>query len=182
MTLAETCNKIMDKVNEAGQQESILSTKLNGYQRDKKQAEAAKLAALEAKDEEAYKTACRAIADADAGIEFSTICLRDIQHKKFASDEENTDVRRNLNRNLQDIYLGAISEIEKAFISIRETAEAAIEKMETIDDMAQAWNESVMRASSGKGFCTDKRLTMAQYVSLAKARLTSIPLQKGSGK
>lgn len=179
MTLKDTCDKIMKKANEAGQQEGELSRKLEAYKHEKEQAEANKAAALEAKDEQAYKAACRAIADADAGIEFSTICLRECRREKYATAADDQEIKNGLRNGLNEVYGEALKEIEKALNTIKNTAQQACDKMNVINSMAQTWGESVMREIVTNGnYCGDKKIHIEQYINMAKGRLTTLQMQQ----
>ena len=182
MTLQETYKMISDKTTEAGRQQAEFTKKLKGYQEEKAQAEAAKRAALESKDELAYKEACRAIADAEAGIEFNTICLQDVQKKKFATESDDTAIKSGLNRGIKDIYVEAINSIEKAFVDLLEASETAMKKFDSIDAMAQSWDESVMKDHSPRvsGYSANRSLTISQFAGLAKTRLNTLRTAKKS--
>ena len=144
MTLEEITKKINERAADAGEQQAQVSRKLEANQQDKSKAEAAKRAALEAKDEEAYKKACRDLADANAGIEFNTICLQGLQRKPYATETEHNATLRELREAAQAVYVPAMLEIEKACKRIFEVASEAEKKYNAIDELARKWKRAVM--------------------------------------
>ena len=191
MTLKDTISRITGKADEAGKQQGEFARKLEAYQRDKAQGEADKAAALAAKDERAYKDACRAIADAEAGIEFNSICLQEVQQKQFATDADDREIISGLRHGAREIYVDAVEKIEKALTDIVNTADEASKKLLSIDAMAQTWDGQVMkRPKDGQGMTADKRFTLAQFFNSATARLNGVRemqkadpcLQKNGGR
>lgn len=173
MNLKQTFDAITKKTDEAGKQQADISRKLEANRNEKARAEAAKAAALEAKDEQAYKAACRAIADADAGIEFNTICLRESKQKQLATDADDKGIKGGLRAGMKEIYDTAIDEIEKALKDIMSVSEGALNRLNAIDSMAQAWDLQVMKQTTllGSTFTADKKLVLNQYFNIAKTRL-----------
>lgn len=182
MNLKQTFEAITKKTEEAGKQQTDISRKLEANKAEKAKAEAAKAAALEAKDEQAYKNACRAIADADAGIEFNTICLRETKQKQLATDAENRGIKQGLRDGLKEIYATAIDEIEKAMKAIITVSEEALNKLNAIDGMAQAWDAQVMKQTNttGSTFTADRKLVLNQYIGTVRARLDGIKTMRES--
>lgn len=144
MDTKELFATITAKTAAAGKQQAEITQKLEANKRDKAQAEANKRTALERKDEAAYKKACRDLADADAGIEFNTICLQEAQRKPNATEKENDEITRTLRKAAQDIYVPAMLKIEKAMMEIMEVSESAVRDFNKIDEMARTWKRSVM--------------------------------------
>ena len=192
MTLKDTFSRITNKAGEADKQQGEFARKLEAYQRDKARGEAGKAAALAAKDERAYKDACRAIADAEAGIEFNSICLQEVQQKQFATDADDREISSGLNQGTREIYADAMGKIEKALTDIVNAAAEANKKLGEIDAMAQTWSRQVMKrpADTGSGMTYDKHFTIAQFYNSATGRLNSIKemrnadpcLQKNGGR
>ena len=188
MNLKQTFEAITKKTEEAGKLQADISRKLDANKAERAKAEAAKAAALEAKDEQAYKNACRAIADADAGIEFNTICLREAQQKQLATDADDQGNKHGLQDGMKEIYATAIDEIETALKAIITASEGALNKLNAIDGMAQAWDAQVMKQANttGSTFTADKKLVLNQFMNASRSRLDGIktmreadPLLKG---
>ena len=181
MTLKKTFEMITSKTNEAAKQQDEITRKLEANKSEKAKAEEAKAAALKAKDEQAYRTACRNIADNEASIEFNTICLQEIQKKQLATDADDQEIRRGLYQGMNDIYAGAINEIERALSVIVHEAEEAVKKLNEIDSMAMLWDEQVMKHPRNPvptSFTYDKRIPLKQLANYANGRLIAINSMK----
>lgn len=181
MTLKKTFEMITSKTNEAAKQQDEITRKLEANKSEKAKAEEAKAAALNAKDEQAYRAACRNIADNEASIEFNTICLQEIQKKQLATDAVDQEIRRGLYQGMNDIYAGAINEIEKALSVIVHEAEEAVKKLNEINTMALSWDEQVMkhpRNPAPADFTYDKRIPLKQFANYANGRLIAINSMK----
>lgn len=174
MNLQDTFKTITERTATVGQQEGDISRKLECYKQAKEQAEAAKTAAREARDEQAYIDACRAVADAEAGIEFNSIVLRDMQHGKAATPEEDQAIKAALKHGEGLIYVDAINAIEKAMADLLDAAETAMKKFDSIDAMALAWDQAVMHDNSITSqlkFTRGNREIIIPYIGLVKGRL-----------
>ena len=193
MTLKDTFSRITGKADEAGKQQGEFARKLEAYQRDKAQGEAEQAAALAAKDDRAYKNACRAIADAEAGIEFNSICLKEMRQKSFATDADDKEIMCGLRQGVREIYADAVEKIEQAMASILTTADEANKKLAAIDEMARTWTGQVMKQHAELaqgGPAADKRFIMAQFSNSATSELNRIKsmrendpaLQKNGGR
>ena len=178
MSLKDTFATIIKKTSEAGKQKAEITRKLETNKSEKARAEAAKTAALEAKDEQAYKAACRAIADADAGIEFNTICLNDFQKKQLATEAEDTQIKRELWQGEKEIYVDAILQIEKLAKEMLTISESAMQKLNKINAMADSWNKEIMREYNHTPFCSDKSLSLQGMINGANARLNQLAVMK----
>ena len=176
MELKEIIEKVRKKVEEAASQRAEISRRLSVNKRDKAAAEEAKAAALEAKDEQAYKDACRAIADSEAGIEFNTICLNAQRKKLFATYAENREIKQAMRKEAAAIAAEAFKEIEKACESISEKVSFAVEKLQAIDTMNQAWDDEVMKGSNPlQGNASeDKIVILNQFKGRAEATLVTV--------
>ena len=181
MNLKQTFEAITKKTEEAGKLQADISRKLDANKAERAKAEAAKAAALEAKDEQAYKNACRA-------IEFNTICLREAQQKQLATDADDQGIKHGLQDGMKEIYATAIDEIETALKAIITASEGALNKLNAIDGMAQAWDAQVMKQANttGSTFTADKKLVLNQFMNASRSRLDGIktmreadPLLKG---
>ena len=190
MTLKEIFEFISKKTAEAGKQIAEITSKLETNKSEKARAEAARAKALEAKDEQAYKAACRAIADADAGIEFNTICLREAQQKKLATEAEDLKIKGGLRQGMQEIYMDAVLKIEKLADEMQSVSELAMQKLREIDGMAASWDKEVMKNREYRSpLCHDKSLSLQGFYNGASARLNQLegikktdPSIKGKGK
>lgn len=176
MALNDTFDIIKARSTEAGNQQAEIVCKLEANKADKARAEADKAAALEAKDENQYKAASRAIADAEAGIEFCEICLRDVKRRQFATDEENAEVLRGLQRETDTIYTEAILSIEKALAEIVDVMDGVARKYSAIDTMARTWKEAVMKdyRPEASPFCSDRRMALTPFDGVIKTRLNTL--------
>lgn len=180
MSLKDTFETISKKTAEAGKQKAEITRKLEVNKNEKARAEKAKAAALEANDEKAYKEACRAIADADAGIEFNTIRLNDFQKKQHATEAEDVQIKRGLRQGVKEIYVEAILKIEKMAIEMQNLTESAVQRLKEIDSMAQSWDRDIMRNFDTGSICKDKALSMNTFYNGAKASLQQLDTIKQS--
>lgn len=179
MSLKDIFEAISKKTAEAGKQQADITRKLEANKSEKARAEAARAKALEAKDEQAYKAACRAIADADAGIEFNTICMREAQQKQLATEEDDAKIKSGLRQGMQEIYADAILKIEKLTGEMKNTSESAMQKLKEIDAMAESWDQAIMKNSIHRSpFCHDKSLSLQGFYNGATARLTQLETMK----
>lgn len=178
--LKQISDMINERLNDYRQQQDIILQKLEANKTDKEQAEADRAAALESKDEKAYKSACRAIADAESGIEFINICLQELQKKHFAKTEEDGSVKRGLHTAMDKIYADAINEIEKALDIIVHISDGAVQELKTIDVLARAWNDDIMKDHSPikMSFSQNRTISLEQYYNAANSRLSMIKLVK----
>ena len=175
MSVKDTFEAISKKTAEAGKQQAEITRKLEANKSEKARAEAARAKALEAKDEQAYKAACRDIADADAGIEFNTICLQEAQQKKLATDADDAKIKSGLRQGMQDIYVDAILKIEKLANEMKNISESAMQKLREIDGMAASWDKGIMKNHEYRSpFCHDKSLSLQGFYNGATARLTQL--------
>lgn len=174
MDIKETFAFITEKSTEAEAQHAELLHRLEENQKSKKQAEADKEAALDAKNEESYKIASREIADAQAGIDFCEVCLQSLRHKKFATEAESATVLQGLQAETNSTYVDAILKIETSLAAIVETMDAAKQKFSAINQMARIWNEHVMKDYSPADglFCADKEISLATFDGQIKGKLT----------
>ena len=178
MSLKETFEAITKKTAEAGKQQAEITRKLEANKGEKARAEAAKAAALEAKDEQAYKAACRAIADADAGIEFNTICLNEYQRKQLATEAEDAKIKSGLKQGMKEIYMDTILQIEKLATEMMNLTESTMNKLKQIDAMADSWDRSIMKKPSSSPFCANQSIGLLGFHNGAKARLTQLQNMK----
>ena len=178
MSLKDIFDAIAKKTSEMDKQKAGITRKLEANKGEKARAEAAKAAALEAKDEKAYKEACRAIADADAGIEFNTICMDEYQKKQQATEAEDAQIRRGLQQGLKEIYVDAFFQIERLATEIQGVSESALQKMKGIDAMADSWNREVMKQPNSVSFCSTNIVAMQGIYNSAKARLEQMKAMK----
>ena len=178
MSLKDIFEAITKKTAEAGKQQAEITRKLEANKGEKARAEAAKAAALEAKDEQAYKAACRAIADADAGIEFNTICLNEFQRKQLAAEAEDAKIKSGLRQGMKEIYVDAILRVEKLANEMQDITESAMNKLKEIDIKADEWDKGIMRNPRLSPFCTDKSLSLLGLYNGAKARINQLANMK----
>ena len=182
MTIQEVFQKITDISAAVGKEQADFTNRLNECRRDKEKAEAAKAAALSAKDEQGYMAACRALADAEAGIEFNTMCLHTAQTKKHASDQENDEIIRELRKASAEIYKPTLLTIEKALETAVEAAEAAEKKYEAIDEMGRSWKMAVMNDHNERSLAIavsgDYSLALAPLAGKLKTSLSLIKMGK----
>lgn len=182
MDIGKLFQKINDAITAAGKEQAAFSSKLEAHRRDKEQAEAAKAAALKAKDEQGYKAACRALADAEAGIEFNSICLRSAESEKHATDQENAEIMRDLRKAGADVFVPTMLAIEKALDTAVTAANEALQKYSAIDDMARAWKQAVMSDHNERSLSIDiskeYSLPVAQLAGKLKQHLTLIRMGK----
>ena len=189
MNMKQTFDTINKMAEEAGKQLADISRKLEANKTEKAKAEAEKAAALVAKDEQAYRAACRAIADADAGIEFNTICLQEAQQKQTATDADDRKIKAELQQGLKELYSNAVESIEKALNTIHDIANDTLKECAGIDSMVNLWDVQVMKhPKNNSPFTTTQRLSMQTFVNFAKGRLDGInslrdadPLLKKNG-
>ena len=174
--IKDIIDAVKRKMDEESRQRNEISNRLSKNKMEKAAAEEAKKAALEAKDEQAYKDACRAIADSEAGIEFNKICLETQRAKLYATGEENRDIKRAMRREVAEIWLEALNEIETAFDNISKVSSLAIEKLNAVNVMEESWDENVMKGTNPKTSLAsgDKGLLLNQYKSRADAALDVI--------
>lgn len=178
MSLKNAFETITRKTAEVGRQKAEIIRKLEENKNEKSKYEAAKAASLEAKDEKAYKEACRAIADADAGIEFNSICLNEFLKKKHATEADDNQIKRGLRQGLNEIYVDAVLQIEELAIEMQNVSESAIEKMKKIDAMAELWDKNIMNQTSTTTLCSNKSITLFGFYNGAKARITQLEMLK----
>ena len=180
MSLKKTYETISKKAAEAEKQKAEITRKLEANKNEKARAEAAKAAALEAKDEEAYKQACRAIADADAGIEFNTICLNEFQKKQLASEADDAQIKRQLQQGAQELYMDAIIRFEKMVVETQGLMETTMQRLREVAAMAHTWDEGIMRniGSTYSAFSHDKLLALQGINNGIKARLNQLDMIK----
>lgn len=175
MSLKEIFEAISKKTAEAVKQRDEITRKLETNKGEKAKAEAERAKALEAKDEQAYKAACRAIADADAGIEFNTICLQEAQQKRLATDADDSKIKSGLRQGMQEIYVDAILKIEKLADEMKSISESAMQKLREIDSMAASWDKEIMKIREYKSpFCHDRSVVLQGFYNGAAARLTQL--------
>ena len=177
MPMNKTFEMITSKASEAEKQLAEITRKMDVNKAEKAKAERAKAAALQAKDEQAYKAACRAIADADAGIEFNTICMQEAKKKQLASDADDQKIKAGLQLEIKGIYSSAIDEMEKALISMQDIADGAIKKLAAIDAMANTWDAQVMKKPRPAGavpITASKVISLQQFFNAAGGRLEGI--------
>ena len=182
MTLKETFDKITSKIAEVDKQQADIARKLEGYKEEKARAEAAKKKALEQNDEKAYKEASRAAADADAGIEFNTICLQKLQKEQHATDTEDAEIRRGMQLGLKGIYVDAISQYEAHMKDAASILEAALQKMSAIDSMMESWDKQITRQfnPAQHGFSQSRRLMTSSHLNAVVGSLGKIKFIRSS--
>lgn len=182
MSLKEIFAKITSKTAEVEKQRDEITRKLEANKADKAKAEAAKKAALEKKDESAYKAACRAVADAEAGIEFNTICLQELQKERHATPAEDAEIRRGMEQGLKEIYVEAINQIEKLTKEIVTITETATSKMKAMDSMMESWEQVITKQHNPaqSSFCQARILTIASIHNPAKGRLNQMQTMKAA--
>ena len=175
MALKDIFESISKKTAEAEKQQAEITRKLEANKSEKARAETARAKALEAKDEQAYKAACRDIVDADAGIEFNTICLREAKQKKLATEADDAKIKSGLHQGMQEIFADAILKFEKLVNEMRDISESTMEKMNEIDGMAASWDKDVMKNHEYKTpFCNDRTLFLKGFYNSTNARLNQL--------
>lgn len=180
MNLNKIFEKISKKIAEVDKQEADILRKMEANKSEKRRGEDMKSAALNAKDEAGYKNASRIISDAEAGIEFNTICLDELHKEKFASETEDAEIKSGLRHELNEIYCETITVIEKAYRDIENITEDALQKISKLDSVADTWNKKIMKSGdSSTGFDSrNKQLILVQRNNGAKAELNGINIMK----
>lgn len=167
---------IEKKVGEYNRQLEIIKRNLEKNSADLDQAEAAKTEALKSGDEKGYKTACRAAADAAAGVEFNNKSRQALLDTPFASAEENSVINDDLHRTANEIFVHAADEIGKGLDMIIQAADAAIDKMNIISVLAAQWNKEVMKDRGDSDFAQTKMIVLQQNANAAKGRKAAIQI------
>lgn len=182
MLLKDIFAKITSKTAEVEKQQADITRKLEANKAEKEKAEAAKKEALAKKDESAYKAACRAAADAEAGIEFNTICLKDHQNGRHATDAEDAEIRCGMAQGLKEIYVETINQVENLTKEMINVTEAAINKMKAMDSMMESWDQEITKKHNPMqgSFCQARIITMASLHNPAKGRLNQLQTMKAA--
>ena len=184
-TSGDIFNFIKQRVEDAAREKAATSQQLEACRNDKIIAEAAKEKAVTDVDEQAYKDACRMIAEAEAGIEFNSRLLQKFERKQYANEAEDAKVQKALTGIRRDICNQSFDEIERALSAALAAANEALSKLGSVNTMADAWNTQIMKTSYQLSqFQQDANrsainissatITLNQVKSICTARLDSI--------
>lgn len=176
--------KILDEINAAAARVLAADAEEARKEQDARnrydQALANKQTALDAGDQEQYKTAGMAAEEARLDLEFFGK-LKEMKRTPGASSEDDKRIHGVLRMKAQLLKDDTLAQLRQIFTEMSDVCTAAQARMAEIDAAGSKWDSIVMRKQNADRIVRDEdRLTLAQFKSAAEGQLQRFKLMGGN--